>query len=423
MLTPAAAERYTALLREELVPALGCTEPIAVAFTAAKAREVLGRMPERLVVQCSGNIIKNVKGVIVPTTGDMKGIDTSAVLGALVGGSERKLEVLTAATPADIERTKQLLAQGMCKVELIGGVDNLYIIVHAYAGKDEAVVEVQNSHTHITRITKNGETLYSTGETASHGGGEGALAMSLADVFEYARTVDLSLLKDVLDKQIECNTRIAEEGLSGAYGCGVGACLVKVLGSDVRTMARALPAAGSDARMGGCVLPVVINSGSGNQGMTASLPVIAYAKALGVSREQLYRALVLSNLTAIYIKSGIGKLSAFCGVVGAGCAAGAAVVWLRGGDFAAICRTIVNTLADTAGIVCDGAKPSCAAKIASAVDAALLAGDLALEGRAFGCGEGLVAGDADATVRNIMRLGRDGMRETDLEILHMMIGE
>ena len=423
MLDKNTCERYTALLQEELVPALGCTEPIAIAFAAARAREVLGCMPQRLVVQCSGNIIKNVKGVIVPTTGNMKGIDTSAILGALAGDSEKKLEVLSGVTSEDIEKTKQLVAEKICQVELIRDVSNLYIIVRAIAGEHEALVEVQDSHTHITRIEKDHEVLYEDKPASAHTNSASGPEMDLESIFQFALQGDLTDLIPVLDRQIQCNTRIAEEGMKGTYGCGVGASIKVNYGDSVRSMARAMPAAGSDARMGGCVLPVVINSGSGNQGMTVSLPVITYAKELGVSQETLYRALVLSNLTAIYIKSGIGKLSAFCGAVGAGCAAGAAITWLRGGDYDAVCRTIINTLANTSGIVCDGAKASCAAKIASAVDAALFAGDLALAGKAFGDGEGLVAEDADATVRNIMRLGRDGMKETDIEILHMMIGQ
>ena len=423
MLDKCTCEHYTALLQEELVPALGCTEPIAIAFAAARAREVLGCMPERLIVQCSGNIIKNVKGVIVPTTGNMKGIDTSAILGSIVGHSEKKLEVLTGATAEDIQLTKELVAKKICQVELIRDVSNLFIIVRAFAGEHEALVEVQDGHTHITRVEKDHVPLYEEKTASAQADSSDKPKMDLQSIFQFATEGDLESLIPTLDRQIQCNTRIAEEGLKGTYGCGVGATLVANYGNNVRTMARAMPAAGSDARMGGCVLPVVINSGSGNQGMTVSLPVITYAKELGVSQDKLYRALTLSNLTAIYIKSGIGKLSAFCGVVGAGCAAGAAVTWLRGGDYDAVCRTIINTLANTSGIVCDGAKASCAAKIASAVDAALFSGDMALSGRVFGCGEGLVAEDADATVRNIMRLGKVGMKETDIEILHMMIGQ
>lgn len=414
---------YIRLLKEELVPALGCTEPIAIAFAAARAREVLGCMPERMLVRCSGNIIKNVKGVIVPTTHDMKGIETSAILGAIVGRSDKKLEVLTGATPEDIAQTRRLLEQKICTVELAEGVSNLFISVHAYAGWEEAVVEVRDGHTHITRIEKNHQILFQEDAAQDGEGAEQQVEMNLQDIFTFAMTAPLDQLTPVLDMQIECNSKIAQEGLKGAFGCGVGATLLACYGSDIRTRARAMPAAGSDARMGGCVLPVVINSGSGNQGMTVSLPVIEYARELDVPQEKLYRALILSNLTAIYIKSGIGKLSAFCGAVSAGCAAGAAIVWLRGGDFDACCRTIINTLANTAGIVCDGAKPSCAAKIASSVDAAILAGDMALRGKVFGYGEGLVEENADTTIHNIMRLGKCGMKETDVEILHMMIGQ
>ena len=413
------------ILREELIPALGCTEPIAIAYAASRAREILGRMPEKILVECSGNIIKNVMGVTVPTTGDMRGIDTSAILGSLLTASARGLEVLTAATPEDIERTRELVKTGMCQVDLLEGVSNLHIILHSYAGEDEAIVEICDGHTNIVREELNGTILYQNQTDSVQGRNRMAELelLTMRNIYDFAVSAALEDLKPILSRQVEYNRAIAQEGLRGNYGANVGSSLLAHYPKDIRTRARALPAAGSDARMGGCVLPVVINSGSGNQGMTVSLPVLAYAEELGSSDEMLYRALALSNLTAIHVKTGLGKLSAYCGVVGAATGAGAGITYLHGGDFAAISRTVTNTLANVSGIVCDGAKPSCAAKIASSVDAAIFAHYMSMDQRSFHPGDGLVAGDVEATIRNIARLGREGMRATDVEILNIMLGK
>jgi len=419
-------EAYTAILKEELIPALGCTEPSAVAFTAAKARELLECPPERIEhikVECSGNIIKNVKGVIVPATHGMKGIDTSAVLGVLTGNSGLGLEVLSAVTPEHLERARELLDQGLCSVELIEGVSNLNVRVTLTAGEDTATAEIAKGHTHLVHLEKNGRVLFH--EDVVWGAdslGDRAL-LNMKDIYDYALHTPLDEVGPLVDRQVEYNTRIAQEGLKGNYGAGVGASLLSCYGDDVRTRARAMAAAGSDARMGGCMLPVIINSGSGNQGMTVSLPVAEYAKAANASQEKLRRALLLANLTAIYLKSGMGKLSAYCGAVGAGCGAGAGIAWLMGGDYDMVTKAITNTLADVSGIVCDGAKASCAAKIASAVDAAILGCAMAEKQRTFQPGDGLVGDEVDQTIRNISRLGREGMRSTDTEILNIMIGQ
>ena len=414
------------ILKSELVPAMGCTEPIAIAYAAAKAREVLGQMPEKIVVECSGNIIKNVKGVIVPTTKDMKGIDTSAILGSIVGGSSRKLEVLTAVKPADIQKTKELLEANICETRILEGSCNLHVIVRSYCGSNSSLVEIADGHTNIVRVERNGEVIYSAERKI---GNDNAPAperslLNMRDIYEFASTVDIEDVREILLRQIDLNMKIAQEGLTHSYGVNVGSCLLKYYGSDdVKVMAKALPAAGSDARMSGCVYPVVINSGSGNQGLTVSLPVVVYARYLGVGEEKMLRALVLSNLTAIHQKTGLGKLSAYCGAVSAACGSGAAISYLYGGDFNTISRTITNTLGNVSGIVCDGAKPSCAAKIASAVDAAIMAHYMAQEEKVFNPGEGIITGDIEHTIQNIGRLGRDGMRTTDLEILNMMIGK
>lgn len=413
---------YVSALKEELIPALGCTEPIAIAYASAKAREVLGEMPERIVAQCSGNIIKNVKGVIVPGTGTMKGIETSAILGALVGGSERKLEVLTYVNEEHIAKLKVLLQEGICKVELLKGVSNLHLILTTYHGDRYALVEIARSHTNIVRIEKDGEILFSSKTDAAGSHPEkGRDLFNLRDIHEFAGIVKIEDVEEAISRQIDFNTKIAEEGLAKPYGLNVGSSLLKHFGSGVNILAKAMPAAGSDARMSGCTLPVVTNSGSGNQGMTVSLPVITFARHLNVSKETLYRALVLSNLIAIHLKSGIGKLSAYCGAVTAACGSGAAITYLHGGDFDAIARTVTNMLGNVSGVVCDGAKPSCAAKIASSVDAAIMAHQMSSDNRVMEPGEGIIAVDVEQTIENIGQLAREGMRETDIEILQMMI--
>ncbi len=415
--------QYVAMLEEELVPALGCTEPIAIAFAAAKAREVLGQFPDKIIAECSGNIIKNVKGVIVPTTGDMRGIETSAILGAVAGVSDKKLECLTDVKPEDIEKTKELLKKGICQVELLAGTANLHIIIHAIKGEESAVVEVLYSHTNINSIQKNGEYLYKAGETGGTSSTTDRSLLNLADILEFANTVKLEDVKPILERQVSYNMAIANEGLTNSYGANVGSTLLKYYGDDIKTKARAYAAAGSDARMGGCVLPVVINSGSGNQGITICLPVVLYAQHLGVSEEKMYRALTLSNLIGIYEKNGLGKLSAFCGAVSAATGSGAAIAYLHGYGMDVIAKTITNTLGNVAGIVCDGAKSSCAAKIASAVDAAIMGFMMAKDGNVFGAGEGLVMDNVEETINSVSRMGREGMKETDIEILNIMIGK
>ncbi len=410
------------ILKEELVPALGCTEPIAIAYAAAKARDVLGSMPEHIIVKCSGNIVKNVKGVIVPTTGDMRGIETSAVLGAVAGNPEGKLEVLEGVTKEDVELTKEYLKKKICEVQIIHGVSNLQIIVVATTEKEQVEVEICEDHTNIIRIEKNGENLLpipTANKEEQRGGIVQELTLDL--IYNFVNSVYIDEIKDILDRQIKYNMEIAEEGLTHSYGANVGKTILKTYGKDVKMLAKAYPAAGSDARMGGCTLPVIINSGSGNQGMTVSLPVIIYAKHLDVSDEMLYRALAFSNLIAVHLKSGIGKLSAYCGVVSAACGSGAAITYLHQAPLETIAKTITNVLGNVSGIVCDGAKSSCAAKIASAVDAAIMGHYMAMEDNTFGVGEGLVKENVELTIDTICKMGRDGMKQTDEEILNLMI--
>ncbi len=419
-------DAYVAILKTELVPALGCTEPIAIAFAAAKARDVLGSFPEKIQVDASGNIVKNVQGVTVPNSGGLKGIDVAATLGAVGGDAESGLEALSKITEEQIKKTKQLVDSGFCTCSLVDGKDNLYIRVTAKSGGDTAVVVVSEKHTNIVYVEKNGEIIVdkkASGVKSDAGNEANKSLLSVRDIIRFADEVNIDDVRAVIERQIEYNTAISKEGLAREYGARIGRTLEKLYDkNDVRVRARAAAAAGSDARMSGCPLPVVINSGSGNQGMTVSLPVIEYAKEWNVPHDKLIRALVLANLIALLQKRYIGSLSAFCGAVCAATGAGCGITYLHGGDEDAVARTITNTLADVGGIVCDGAKPSCAAKIASAVDAAILGFELGShEGVAFKSGEGLVKESAEDTIRSFGRMGRDGMRSTDTEILHIML--
>ncbi|MEG1848331.1 MAG: L-serine ammonia-lyase, iron-sulfur-dependent, subunit alpha [Lachnospiraceae bacterium] len=412
---------YVKILKNELVPALGCTEPIAIAYATAKAGSVLGYFPESIELRCSGNIIKNVKGVTVPNSGGLRGIEVAATLGVVGGDADKELEVLESITQKDIEKTKELVAAGFCSCTLEEGVENLYIVAKAIHGNHYAEVTIINRHTLITRIEKDGEVLFEHAVSEQSPNHVDKSLLKVKDILEFADCVQIEDIKEVLDNQMTMNTAIAEEGLKHPYGAQVGRTLLEVYGEDVKIRARAKAAAGSDARMGGCSLPVVINSGSGNQGMTVSLPVIEFAKELGVSKDKLYRALVVSNLVAIHQKKYVGSLSAYCGAVSAGCGSGAGITYLYGGGYEEVSLTIVNTIANVGGIVCDGAKPSCAAKIASSVEAAILAHFLGREHRTFLPGEGIVKEDVESTIRSMGYIGRVGMKNTDTEILNVMI--
>ena len=412
---------YLEILKSELYPALGCTEPIAVAYAAAKAREVLGCMPEKMTVMCSGNIIKNVMGVTVPNSGGLKGVDTAAVLGCIGGDASLKLEVLSRLTDEDRKRAVELLKQGFCTCGLLEQSENLHIICQVQAGGDTACVEIKTYHTRIVTIIKNGTVLFSLDDIKVPQGGDRSL-LKVKDIYDFANEVKLEDVQEIIEPQIQCNSKIASEGLKGHWGMNVGAVVMEHCGADLRQRAAALAAAGSDARMGGCSLPVVINSGSGNQGMAVSLPVIEYARALKSSHEKLIRALVLTNLIAIHQKRFIGSLSAYCGASSAGAAAACGIAYLYDEPLDVINRTIINAIATIGGMVCDGAKPSCAAKLRSAVDTAIFSFYLARESKNCEEGEGLVADDVEHTIENIGRMGRVGMASTDIEILNIMLG-
>lgn len=415
---------YVEILRRELVPAMGCTEPIAIAYCAAQARAALGLLPDKVTIAASGNIIKNVKSVIVPNTGGCKGIEASAAIGIVAGDEEAGLEVIACAREEDKARLADYLRSTEFKVEFAQSDHVLDICVLVSKGRDNAEVRVVGEHTNIVRIARNGEVLFEKEAVgAANTGKPDYEFLTIEDIYDFAMTCDLKDVRELLDRQIAYNTAIADEGMKNDYGANIGKTLLKAYGNDIHIRARARAAAGSDARMGGCELPVVINSGSGNQGMTVSLPVIEYAKEVGADRERLYRALLLSNLVTLHEKEGIGRLSAYCGAISAGAGAGAAIAWLCGGDYKAVIHTIVNALAITSGIVCDGAKASCAAKISAAVDAGILGFEMYRNGQQFYGGDGLVKKGVENTIRNISRLGRIGMKETDKEIIKMMIEE
>ena len=416
---------YVSILKEELVPAMGCTEPIALAYCAAKAREVLGQMPDKVVIGASGSIIKNVKSVIVPNTDHMKGIPAAAVAGIVGGDASKELEVIAKVSKEQIAAMRDFLANTPITVEHVDNGLTFEIIVTVFKGDSYAKVRIVNYHTNIVLIEKDGEVLL---EVKVEGEGESGLTdrsiLNIAEILDFAETVDIDDVKPTLDRQIQYNSAIAQEGLRGDYGSNIGSVLLQTYGDgSVMIRAKAMAAAGSDARMNGCEMPVIINSGSGNQGMTTSLPVIEYAKELQVSDEKLYRALTLANLVTIHQKTSIGRLSAFCGAVSAGAGAGAGIAYLQGADLDGISHTVANAIATTGGIVCDGAKASCASKIATAVEAGILGYNMHIRNQNFQPDDGLVGETPEETIANIGRLGKQGMKATNEEIIKIMVGE
>ena len=418
-------EAYLDILREELVPAMGCTEPIAIAFAAAKAREVLGRKPDCVLIEASDNIIKNAKSVVVPNTGNLKGIEAAAVTGIVAGDAGKALEVISSISDDEKKEIKDFLQNKEVKARRLesGLIFDLRATVSDK--NSQASVRISHYHTNIVLITKNDNVIYKNkdcNELRSSTLTDRSL-LGVGKILGFADTVKISDVKDMLQLQIDYNMQIAEEGLNGNWGANIGSVLLKNWGDDIKVRAKAVAAAGSDARMSGCELPVVIVSGSGNQGITASVPVICYAKELGVDREHLFRALVVSNLITIHLKTGIGRLSAYCGAVSAGVGAGAGICWLHGGRYEEVAHTIVNALAIVSGIICDGAKPSCAGKIAVAVEAGILGFHMYQNGQQFYDGDGIVKKGIENTIINVGRLARDGMHATDKEIIRIMLGE
>ncbi|MDO4536310.1 MAG: L-serine ammonia-lyase, iron-sulfur-dependent, subunit alpha [Clostridium perfringens] len=415
-------KNYVKILKEELVPAMGCTEPLAIAYASAKARELLGNIPEKVIIEVSGNIIKNVKSVIVPNTNGLKGIEVAVSAGIIAGKPEKELEVISEVTEDEKQKIKNYIDKTDIEVKALDTPFVLDIQITLFNRESYVKVRVVDYHTNIVFIEKNGEVIY---KKESNVYKEEELSdkklLNVKDIFDFANTVEIKDIEEVIGKQIEYNSKIAEEGLKNNYGANIGSVLLLTYGGDdIKIRAKAKAAAGSDARMNGCEMPVVIISGSGNQGMAASLPVIEYAKELKVSMDKLYRALVLSNLITIHQKTGIGRLSAYCGAISAGIGSGAGIAYLYGGGYKEISHTIVNALSIVSGIVCDGAKASCAAKIAAGVDAGILGYHMYKNGQQFRDGDGIVKKGVEATICNIGKLAKDGMKETDKEIIRLM---
>lgn len=423
---------YTKILKSELLTAQGCTEPICIAYCAAVMRQALGTEPEKMWAFCSGNLIKNAKGATVPNSGGMKGIAASAILGAVGGIPEKQLELLTEMTPVQIAHAQELLKKGICTETLLDNEeDKLQVIIRGEAHGHTAEAELKYTHTTICRVEKDGKQVYlanlSLNDCVSAPGDEcddelTFSGLSIRKIIAYAENADLDQedIRETIRRQIRYNIEISNEGLKNDWGASVGKIIIR-RGNSVPIRATAAAAAGSDARMSGCELPVVINSGSGNQGITVTMPVVVYAKELGKSEDELIRALMLANLTAIHIKASYGRLSAFCGAVSAATGSGAGITWLAGGTYEQICATITNTLGTISGMVCDGAKPSCASKIASAVDTAILAHEMAMAGKLFHSGDGLVKDNIEATIRSVGRMAAEGMVSTDQKILELMM--
>ena len=412
---------YVQILKEELRPAMGCTEPIAIAYAAAKATEILGACPEKMVAEVSGNIIKNVKSVVVPHTGGLRGIQAAAAAGAVAGDAGAELEVISNVSEEQIEKMKAYLETADIEVRHVDNGHIFDIIINAYKGDDNARVRIVDFHTNIVSIKRNGTVILEKAIVEQGGGLTDRECLTIEGIVDFADTVDLDDVSEVLERQIQYNMAIAEEGLKGDYGANIGSVLLASHPEDITYRMRAYAAAASDARMNGCELPVVINSGSGNQGITSSVPVIVYSLCNNKKHDEMLRGLVVSNLVTIHLKTGIGRLSAYCGAVSAGCGAGAGIAYLQGGKVEAVSHTVVNAIAIDSGIVCDGAKASCAAKIASAVDAGLMGVAMYNRGDQFFGGDGIVKDGVEKTIRTIGKLARQGMKQTDEEIIRLML--
>ena len=413
---------YIQILKEELLPAMGCTEPIAIAYAAAKAAEVLGTRPERLLVEVSGNIIKNVKSVVVPHTGGLRGIPAAAAAGAAAGDAGAELEVISDVTPEQIEEIADFLRDTPIEIRHVDNGHIFDIGVTASKGDDSAYVRIADYHTNIVTVRLNDSVLFHKElDVPTESGLTDRDCLTIEGIVEFADIVDVEEVRETLERQIRYNMAIAEEGLAGDYGANIGSTMMLGHEYDLKYVMRSYAAAASDARMNGCELPVVINSGSGNQGITTSVPVIVYARANNKSKEELLRALCVSNLVTTHLKTGIGRLSAYCGAVSAGCGAGAGIAYLQGLGIDGVAHTVVNALAVNSGIVCDGAKASCAAKISVAVEAGLMGLSMYKKGNEFFGGDGLVKNGVESTIDTVGRLARFGMKETDEEIIRLML--
>ena len=420
-ITDATYKDFVQILTEELIPAMGCTEPIAIAYAAAKAREVLGTLPTEMTVAVSGNIIKNVKSVVVPHTGGLRGIVSAAAAGAVAGRADRELEVISDVTQTQIAEIKEYLRTASIEVRHAETPHIFDIMITARRNGRSAFVRITEHHTNLVCVEKDGVTLFEKQIEEKENGLTDRSCLSIESIIAFADCVDIADVAPVLERQIEYNMAIAEEGLRNPYGANIGKTLLKNHGSDLSYKMRAYAAAASDARMNGCEKPVIINSGSGNQGITTSIPVVVYAREKGHTHEELLRGLCVANLVTTHLKTGIGRLSAYCGAVSAGCGAAAGIAYLQGGRYDTIAHTVVNALAMDSGIVCDGAKASCAAKISSAIDAGLLGLEMYHSGDQFYGGDGLVKKGVENTIATIGRLAQKGMGPTDKEIIRLMM--
>jgi L-cysteine desulfidase len=418
-------QTYLGILTEELIPAMGCTEPIAIAYAAARARDVLGKMPERVLIEVSDNIVKNVKSVIVPNTGNLKGIAAAAAAGIVAGNADKTLEVIATVKAETQQTIRDFISQREIKI-FHGDSDLTFdLTITVFNGNSKASVQISHFHTNIVLITKDDKVIYQNQgcSEVDHKQRCDRSIMNVKDIIDFAESVDIVAVESLLQQQIDYNMAIAQTGLKENWGANIGSVILNTWGDDIKIRVKALAAAASDARMGGCDMPVVIVSGSGNQGITASVPVIEYSRELGVDKDTLFRALIVSNLVTVHQKTGIGCLSAYCGAVSAGVGAGAGIAWLHGGRLNEIAHTIVNALAIVSGMICDGAKPSCAAKIASAVEAGILGFFMYQQGQQFYDGDGIIKKGVENTIASISRIGGHGMRETDKEVIRIMLGE
>ena len=415
---------YKTILREELLVAMGCTEPISIAYAAAILRKAMGCIPERIVAELSGNIIKNVKSVIVPATGGLHGIEAAIAAGIVAAVPEKKLEVLSVLTPADHKRIADYCDKCVFAVTEMDTIHPFDLRLTGYCGVEYASVRIQKNHTNVIQVLRNGEDItedYLTAQQKEEDVRTDRSVLNVQDIVTFAEEADLADIQDLLERQMDMNMAIAEEGIRGSWGACIGKVLYREGQASLRDRARALAAAGSDARMSGCEMPVAIISGSGNQGMTASIPVVVYARELGADHDTLLRAMVVSDLITVHQKTGIGTLSAYCGAISAGCGAGCGICYLCGGRFREIAHTLVNAVAILSGTICDGAKPSCAAKIAMAVEAGIMGYEMMRSGNQFYGGDGIITKGVENTIRNIGRLARDGMMQTDKEIIRIML--
>lgn len=423
-------DTYLKILSNELIPAMGCTEPIALAYCSALARQILGRLPDRILVEVSGNIVKNVKSVVVPNTNNMRGLTAAIAIGMIAGKPERKLEVIADVTSKEIEEMREYMRTAEIKVDIAHSRLTFDIIISAFKDGDSAKVRIAKQHTNVVYMEKNGEILTDIPvEDDEASTDDMRKELTIEKIYRFANEIELAKIRPLLKKQLQYNYAIAEEGLRNSYGANIGSTLMEtnkailMQGGELalRIRAIAMAAAGSDARMSGCEMPVIINSGSGNQGITVCVPVVVYAKAMNVPEEKLYRALALANLIAIYQRAPIGTLSAYCGAINAGIAAACGIAYLKAADYETISHLLVNALAIISGVVCDGAKPSCAGKIAMAVECGLLGYEMYLLGNQFVAGDGIVKKGVENTIQSVGRLGRVGMAGTDREILRIML--